>query len=85
MLYWRGVLVVLATSFAVSAFGQTWSAWEHDNAVARHQDFLVIRQPGEGFCYAKQSHDEDTSKMELSYRGGGRATRGVPFLQRHIW
>lgn len=51
------------------AIAQSWSSWEQDNAVSQHKSFLVIKQPGEGFCYVKQSYDNDTSKMELSFQG----------------
>lgn len=62
-------VALLGIAGATASHAQNWSDWERDNAVAQHRDFLVIRQPGEGFCYVKQSYDNDTSKMELSFQG----------------
>lgn len=61
-----GLLGMLGTT---APHAQDWSDWERDNAVSQHKDFLVIRQPGEGFCYVKQSYKNDTNKMELSFKG----------------
>lgn len=68
----RKVITTLAIVIALSgteALAQSWSSWERDNAVSQHKAFMVIRQPGEGFCYVKQSYNNDTNKMELSFQG----------------
>lgn len=54
---------------ATNAIAQSWSRWERQHAVSQQKTFLVIKQPGEGFCYVKQSYDNDTSKMELIFSG----------------
>jgi len=45
--------------------GPSWSEWERANSVAHEGDWLVIRQPDEGFCYIKQSYDADPSKIVM--------------------
>ena len=62
------IAIVVALS-STGAMAQSWSNWERDHAVSQHKAFLVIKQPGEGFCYVKQSYDNDSNKMELSFKG----------------
>ncbi len=58
-----------------------WSQWERENAVARERDWLVIRQPGKGFCYLKQSYNNDPSKMEMTVRRSGVPAIITPFFR----
>jgi hypothetical protein len=63
--------VIFAISVLVVAIdirGQSWSPRERENAISQHGAFMVIMQPGSGFCYVKQSYYDDTSKMELIFR-----------------
>jgi len=46
-----------------------WSKWELENALSQHNAFVVIKRPGAGACYIKQSYDDDLSKMELYFSG----------------
>ena len=73
-------LMILCPLAATEALAQSWSQWERDNAVSQHKAFLVIKQPGEGFCYVKQSYDNDKNKMELAFRGRNPAIL-MPFLR----
>lgn len=41
----------------------------------------MIKQPGEGFCYLKQSYDSDPSKMELMVRAAKEPLITLPFWQ----
>jgi len=63
------VLAIVVSLGAVKIRGQNWSEWERANAIGRHGDFLVIKQPGEDFCYVKQSYQDDPSRMELIFEG----------------
>jgi hypothetical protein len=72
--------MILCSLAATEALAQSWSQWERDNAVSQHKAFLVIKQPGEGFCYVKQSYDDDKNKMELAFRGRNPAIL-MPFLR----
>lgn len=65
--------------FATVGLAQGWTDWEQENAVARHRDFLVIKQPDRGFCYVKQSYANDAEKMELMYQGDAPHI-STPFL-----
>ena len=47
----------------------SWTPWERDHAIGQFRSFLIIRQPGDGFCYAKQSFHMDSGKMELIFDG----------------
>ena len=58
-----------------------WSQWELENAVAKERDWLVIRQPGQGFCYLKQSYDSDPSKMAITTGRSGVPTILTPFFR----
>ena len=60
---------LLSICSSTNTMAQSWSQWEQQNSVGQHKAFLVIKQPGEGFCYVKQSHDSDTTKMELRFKG----------------
>lgn len=71
--------IVLAISSPV--FAADWTQWELDNSVAREQDWLVIRQPGEGFCYLKQSYASDSTKMEMTTGRSGIPALVTPFYQ----
>lgn len=70
-------LLVLGTA----SHGANWSQWERENAVVQERDWLVIRQPGEGFCYVKQSYDNDLSKMEISVGQEGIPAIVTPFFR----
>lgn len=75
------ILAALVLTISGPTVGADWSQWELDNSVARERDWLVIRQPGEGFCYLKQSHDNDPSKMEMIIKSGGTASIITPFFR----
>jgi hypothetical protein len=66
---WSVVLGVLGVVGSSAGVAQDWSSWERQHAVGRYGEFLVIKQPGEGFCYATQSYESDPSKMTLSLKG----------------
>jgi hypothetical protein len=65
----------------VATYGADWSQWELENAVAKERDWLVIRQPPEGFCYLKQSYTSDPSKMEMTTGRSGVPTIITPFFK----
>ncbi len=65
----------------VPAYAADWSEWEIKNSVAREGDFLVIRQPGEGFCYVKQSYYAHPGKMELSMKADNKPFIPLPFFR----
>lgn len=73
--------MALALGMAAAAEAQTWSDWELENSVAREGAWLVIKQPGEGFCYLKQSHNRDASKMELMIDRSGAPALITPFFR----
>lgn len=75
-------LILAASLVAVAqpAIGADWSDWELENSVARERDWLVIKQPGEGFCYLKQSYDSNTSKMEMTTGRSGVPAIVTPFF-----
>ena len=70
-----------------AALPPDWSDWEIKNSVAREQDWLVIRQPGEvahpgeSPCYLKQSYESDSSKMEMSLNRTGEPHIVTPFFR----
>lgn len=59
-------MLVALLIFSSPALTADWTHWELENSVAQERDWLVIRQPEEGFCYLKQSYESDPSKMELN-------------------
>ena len=73
------IIVMLGLPLMAEAI--SWSAWERKNAVAKKGDFLVIKQPGEGFCYLKQSYDDELDKLELSMKADNKPFLLVPFFQ----
>lgn len=93
--YWRTAmmrccmlhaLIVAACAAATvrtsgAAEAPTWSDWERAHAVAHEGQWLVIRQPGEGFCYVKQSYEDSTDKMELSMKKDGVPHLVTPFFR----
>ena len=76
-------LAILGMALAITSpsHAADWSKWERGNAVAQERDWLVIRQPGEGFCYLKQSYDRDTSKMEMTTGRSGIPALVTPFYR----
>ena len=56
--------LMLFAPFA-EAVSPKWTDWDHSNSVAREGQWLVIRQPDEGFCYIKQGYDGYSDKMDL--------------------
>lgn len=77
----RLAILVIALFITSPPRAADWSKWERDNAVAKERDWLVIRQPGEGFCYLKQSYDRDTSKMEMTTGRSGIPALVTPFYR----
>ena len=75
------LVIVLSAVAVADAAGPTWSEWEHKHAVAHEGQFLVIHQPGEAFCYLKQSYEDDTGKMELSMKRDGVPYLVTPFFR----
>lgn len=71
----------IALAISSSAFAADWTQWELDNSVARERDWLVIRQPGEGFCYLQQSYASDPSKMEMTTGRSGVPALVTPFYR----
>ena len=70
LLCW-GCAVLLFLALAVPLAAQQWTPWERDHAVAQHEDWLVLKEPGRRYCYLKQSYD-DPRKMELSINEQGQ-------------
>ncbi len=68
------ITTLMLTELAEAA---SWTEWELKNSVAREGDWLVIKAPGENFCFLKQSYDDDLSKMELRI---DRIDKGEPPL-----
>ena len=66
---------------ATVAHGQDWTKWELENALSRERDWLVIRQPGEGTCYIKQSYNQDSTKMEMMVGVSGTPAIITPFFR----
>ena len=60
---------------AIHAATPKWTEWEQANSVAKKGQWLVIRQPEEGFCYIKQGYDGRSDKLDLSMK-----LDGVPYL-----
>jgi invasion protein IalB len=77
------VLFACAFIGVPSAFGVSpqWSDWERANSVAKEGQWLVIRQPNEGFCYIKQSYDGYSNKMDLSMKKDGIPYLTTPFFR----
>ncbi len=42
-----------------------WERWDLANSVAKEGNWLVVRQPDEGFCYVKQGYDGYEDKLEI--------------------
>ena len=73
--YRFATVLTLACLLCLPVQAANWSAWEQQHAVARQQDFLVIRDPADGSCYLKQSYYGEPEAMELVM-----ASDGVPIL-----
>ena len=71
--------IAFSTSLAYAAT-PTWTNWERANSVAKHGQWLVIRQPNDGFCYIRQSYDRYSNEMDLSMKKDG-----VPWLSTPFW
>ena len=60
-------IVVLGLIHGSGALGQNapnWPSWERENSVGQYGDFLVVLQPGQGYCYATQDfHDRPTAMI----------------------
>ncbi|MGR3342767.1 MAG: hypothetical protein ACU0DI_06025 [Paracoccaceae bacterium] len=61
------ITTLMLTELAEAA---SWTEWEIKNSVARERDWLVIKAPGENFCFLQQSYDDDLSKMQLTIEKG---------------
>ena len=77
--YQLAISLVLATLISLPLQAAEWSDWERAHAVARHRDFLVIRDPEDGGCYLKQSYHGQTNRMELLMAGDGVPVLTTPF------
>lgn len=58
-----------------------WSDWERANSLAQEGNWLVIRQPGEGFCYIQQDFEGARDKMGLSMKRDARPYLTTPFFR----
>ena len=67
--------IIFTPSSLANAGNPEWTPWEWQLAVAKDGVWLVIRQPGVGFCYLKQSYDNDPGHMEITMKADG-----IPFL-----
>lgn len=65
-----GLGLLIAVAPRVLAGAPSWPRSERVHAVAQHGAWLVIRQPGDGSCYAKQSYDADPDHLEITVRPG---------------
>ena len=74
------LLIALAGLSSLTVAAQDWSSWERQHAVGRYGAFMVVKQPGEGLCYATQSYESDPSKMTLSFKGESPAV-ATPFFR----
>ena len=72
--------IAFSTSLAFAATPR-WTDWERANSVAKHGQWLVIRQPNEGFCYIRQSYDGYSDKMDLSMKKDGVPYLSTPFFR----
>lgn len=61
-----------SVSYAASP---SWSEWERANSIAKEGQWLVVRQPNEGFCYIKQGYEGHSEQMDLSMK-----IDGIPYL-----
>jgi hypothetical protein len=57
----RSVATVPLLMLPVATYGADWSQWELENAVAKERDWLVIRQPPEGFCYLNPDFPDESN------------------------
>jgi hypothetical protein len=78
-LNYGAALVAMIALCSSNAKSESWSNWELKNSIGQKKAFLVIKQPGEGFCYVKQSYENDPDKMSLTYSGGAPSII-TPFL-----
>lgn len=72
------ITTALVLSLIGSAQAVSWSSYDRSHSISRHQDFWVLKDNGE--CVVKQSYANNTSRMELSYKSGGRPTLSTPFF-----
>lgn len=76
-------LVVGAIGFFASgvyAATPKWTEWEEANSVAKKGQWLVIRQPYEGFCYMKQGYEDSSVHMDLAMKSDGVPYFTTPFF-----
>ncbi len=59
------ILFSMAISSLSNAIEPRWEKWDTANSVAKEGYWLVIRQPDEGFCFAKQGYEGYPDKMEI--------------------
>ena len=72
------ITTAVALSLIGSAQAVSWSSYDRSHSIARHQDFWVLKDNGD--CLVKQSYANNTSRMELLYKSGGRPTLITPFF-----
>ena len=72
--------MLLLASLAEAA-SPRWTDWERSNAIAKEGQWLVIRQPDEGFCYIIQGYDGYSDKMNLSMKNDGVPYLTTPFFR----
>ena len=70
----------LVTNIA-SAVQPKWERWDIANSVAKKGDWLVVRQPDEGFCYIKQGYDGYEDKLEVIVKKDGIPILISPFFR----
>ncbi|MBT3549645.1 MAG: hypothetical protein HOO19_16410 [Rhodospirillaceae bacterium] len=75
------VIAALAGAVPFIASAQSWTNWERQNSVTKSGDWMVIKQPGAGFCYLKQSYNDQTGKMELSMKADYHPFVPLPFYR----
>lgn len=72
-------LAVGILSLDSRAASPNWTEWDKANAVAQKKQWLVIREPNQGFCYIRQGYDGYSDRMDLSMKKDGIPYLTTPF------
>ncbi len=81
----KTISILFGVSFLVtniaSAVQPKWERWDIANSVAKEGNWLVVRQPDEGFCYLKQGYDGYEDKLEIIVKKDGIPILISPFFR----
>ncbi len=65
-----GLIATGGAGMADQAQEPGWSNWDQEHAVAREEDWLVIKDPAQGLCYIKQGYlGQRMMDLELDEHG----------------